>query len=190
MTKIETEYKLEITAKEFAASANYLQEAKFIKKGTSHLEDYFFNIQKFDEKGWNFLRIRVYDGSRYEHTEKIWKHSASGERIREEIERVSSKEELESLIGVSQPLRLSKDRTDYAGVTLDYPAVYSLDVVVFPDETRYFVECEIQVPEGMSSSIRPHLKESMLQTLHLSDRPEGIGMMRLVLSKSREGADD
>lgn len=190
MTQIETEYKLEVTADEFTACSNYLQEAKFIKKETSHLEDYFFNIQKFDEKGWNFLRIRVSNGSTYEHTEKIWKYSASGERMREEIERESSKEELESLINASQQLRLSKDRTDYDGVTLDYPAVYSLDVVVFPDETRYFVECEIQVPEEMSSSIRPRLKESMLHTLHLSDRSEGIGMMRLVLSKSREGADD
>ena len=190
MTQIETEYKLEVTADEFAACPNYLQEAKFIKKGTSHLKDYFFNIQKFDEKGWNFLRIRMYDGSTYEHTEKIWKYSASGERVREEIERESSKEELESLINSSQPLRLSKDRTDYAGVTLDYPVVYSLDIVVFPDETRYFVECEIRVPEEMSSSIRPQLKESMLQTLHLSDRPEGIGMMRLVLSKSQKGAGE
>lgn len=189
MSQIETEYKLEVNESEFEAGKRYLIESGYLEKGTSRLEDYFFNVTKFDDKGWNFLRIRVYDGERYERTEKIWKHNSAGERVREEIERPSDKKELETLESTSTPLRLSKERADYSGTVLDRPAVYSFDKVVFPDETRFFVECEIRTTEEESHRIRADLKALMLQTLHLSDRPEGIGMMRLVLSKAEKNSN-
>jgi len=188
MNQIETEYKLEVTADEFAACSNYLQEANLLRK--EHLIwRIIFSISKnLMRKGGTSCAFVCMTDQHTNVQKKIWKYSASGERVREELREKVPKRIRVADKGISTVASF-KDRTDYAGVALDYPAVYSLDVVVFPDETRYFVECEIHVPEEISSSIRPYLKESMLQTLHLSDRQEGIGMMRLVLSKSQKGTD-
>ncbi len=182
--KIETEVKLELTQSEFDQVLSVLQTKGFTLTKESRLNDNFFNIKQFDEKGWNFTRIRVYNESEYEKTDKIWKLDAQGNRVREEKEFPSSVEELTSLKSIEPThFSLNKERVDYSGTALDYPAVISLDTVVFPDETRYFMECEIEVDEAESHEIRPKLKQWMLDTFNLSDRPEGIGMLRLVMSK-------
>ena len=183
-TKIETEVKLEVSREEFVACQKKMSALGFSLKHTSALSDFFYNIEKFDEKGWDFTRIRVYDGERYEKTEKKWKRNEKSERIREEFESASSKIELEELQKEKEMLSLQKTRTDYSGKTFDYDGVCSFDEVTFPDETRYFIECEIEVAEELSDSIRPALKSWMILNFDLSDRPEGIGMMKLVLSKA------
>ena len=185
MKKIETEVKLEVSAKEFLDCQQLLQESGFTEKPAYNLKDYFFNVEAFDAAGWNFLRIREYDGTRYERTEKIWKYNENGDRVRLEDERETDKSELDSLCATNKtPLTLTKVRTNYEGVVLGYSAVFSFDYVTFPDEKRYFVECEIDVPEDVAGDeFRSKLREWMLRFFNLSVRPEGIGMMALTLSK-------
>ena len=133
----------------------------------------------------NYRRnFRVYNDSKYERTDKIWK-IVNGERMREESEQASTKEELDQLMAVGKDyLSLTKTRTDYRGEFMGYRGVISLDeVTFFPDESRYFIELEIDVPEEKSNAIRSEIKEYLLTTFQLSDRPEGIGMMRLIMSK-------
>ncbi|PIT89295.1 MAG: hypothetical protein COU27_01065 [Candidatus Levybacteria bacterium CG10_big_fil_rev_8_21_14_0_10_36_7] len=174
MKKIETEYKLPVSYEEFIA----IKPASFDRQ--SKLKDYFFNISKFDEKGWNFTRIRVYDGKQYEKTQKTWK-LLNGDRVREEVERESSLEELNDFITKNPnfPL-LTKNRIDWQLDFNNEPAKMSLDEVILPDKTLYFLETEIDVPEELSHSIRGDLKNWMLETFNLTDRPEGQGMMSLV----------
>ena len=185
INRTETELKLELNAQEFEDCQQKLLNLGCKKIKTSALSDYFFDIKKFDEKGWDFTRIRVYDDKDYEKTTKIWKLNEKKERIREEIEEKSSKLELDDKISIGNYLKANKTRTDYSGTVLDYPTVFSFDKIVFPDETRYFLEAELEgVPADDSDSIRPKIKMWLLDNLQLSDRAEGIGMMKLVLIKT------
>ena len=178
--KIETEYKIELSRDEFSLVRGSLTDFEF--RNTEVLEDYFFDIQKFDEKGFDFTRIRIHDSNNYEKTIKKW-HLRGGERVREEIESESNSDELESFKSSKKYLSLKKTRTNYKGTVLGYNAILSFDEINFTDEDKYFFECEIDVPEELTNSIRPELKNWMLRTFNLSDRPEGIGMMKLVIQK-------
>lgn len=184
MKKIETEYKLELSEAEFERCFQLLQaKATFVK--TSDLEDFYFKISKFDEKGYNFTRIRVYDKTNYEKTIKTWKLVGDG-RVREEQETGTTIEELNSLLAQEpEAISMHKQRSDFqlylAGFANE--AIISLDKLFLNDGLiRYFVEVEIDVPEEDSNSVRPKLKNWLLGFFGLSERAEGIGMFRLALT--------
>ncbi len=183
MKKIETEFKIELSKEEFESAPQLLEQKRFSLIKNSELTDYFFNVIKFDEKGFDFTRIRVYDGIRYQRTDKKWVIK-NGERMREEVERESTLEEFEQLITEdSTYLTNTKYRNDWSVTFNNQPGIVSFDKVVFPDETRYFVELEVDVGESETNTVRPVLKQWLLETFNLSDREEGIGMMKLVISK-------
>ncbi len=186
INRIETELKLELNPEEFKRCQQKLVSLGYSKVKESALADYFFDIEKFDDKGWNFTRIRVYDNKDYEKTRKIWKLNDKGERIREEEESASNETELVSRLNCGEKyLSVEKTRTDYHGELLGFPVTFSFDKIVFSDETRYFMEAELaDVPADKSDSIRVEIKGWLLEKLNLTDRPEGIGMMKLVLSKA------
>ena len=184
-SRIETELKLELNEEEFEFCQHKLLELGFPKVKESALTDYFFDIEKFDDKGFNFTRIRVYDGVNYEKTKKTWKLNNKGERIREEEETPSSDGELVEKLKADKYFKADKTRVDYKGEMLNFSCTFSFDKLIFPDETRYFMEAELDgVPEEQSEGIRVDIKNWLLKTFNLSDRPEGIGMMKLVLSKA------
>lgn len=83
-TKIETEYKLELSKEEFFGAQEKVVSLGFKLREKRKIKDYFFNLKKFDDKGWNFTRIRVYDDKQFEKTQKTWLLDDNGERIREE----------------------------------------------------------------------------------------------------------
>lgn len=186
INRIETELKLELSPKEFEICQQKVLTLGYAKVKESTLADYFFDIEKFDDKGWNFTRIRVYDDRDYERTKKIWKLNEKRERIREEEESVSNEIELANRLNSGEKyLSAKKTRTDYRGELLGFSVTFSFDKVVFPDETRYFMEAELaDVPADRSDGIRVEIKSWLLEKLNLTDRPEGIGMMKLVLSKA------
>jgi len=188
INRIETELKLELSPKEFEICQQKVLALGYAKVKESTLADYFFEIEKFDDKGWNFTRIRVYDGRDYEKTKKIWKLNEKGERIREEEESASDETKLADRLNSGEKyLSAKKTRTDYQGELLGFSATFSFDKVAFPDETRYFMEAELaDVPTDRSDSIRVEIKSWLLEKLNLTDRPEGIGMMKLVLSKAAQ----
>lgn len=181
--KIETEYKLELNSREFKVSQKLLEKLNFSLIGKYKIKDYFFEIKKFDDKKYNFTRIRVYDESKYEKTKKIWILDKKNNPIRKEDEKRSSLKELSSYLEKEVvPLILKKERTDYGQKRiLGYASILSLDKVFLGSKNRYFVECEIKAPKNKSSQIRPIIKNWLLKNLNLSDRPEGIGMFRLAL---------
>lgn len=185
INRIETELKLELSEVEFESCQNKLLELGFLKVKDSALTDYFFDIEKFDDKGFNFTRIRVYDGVDYEKTKKTWKLNDKGERIREEEETTSNEGELAEKLKADKYFKADKTRTDYKGEMLSFPCTFSFDKIVFPDETRYFMEAELDgVSADKSEGIRVEIKNWLLTTFDLPDRPEGIGMMKLVLTKA------
>ena len=185
VNRIETEIKLELNEEEFGLCQAKLVGLGCVEAKRSFLTDYFFNIEKFDDKGWNFTRIRVYDGKNYEKTRKVWELNSKGERIRREEEEESSELELNEVVASGNYFKAEKVRTDYQGKMFDLPCVFSFDKLAFSDETRYFMEAELDgVPEDESDSIRVKMKEWLLNNLNLTDRSEGIGMMKLVLSKA------
>lgn len=82
---------------------------------------------------------------------------------------------------------LEKERTDYGSVKiLGYQGTISFDEVYLRNDRRYFVECELETPKKLSHQIRPKIKNWMLENLDLTDRSEGIGMLRLALSNQEE----
>ncbi len=178
---IETEMKLELSAKEYANCVEILSTLGYPLSKESSLDDHYFHFKKFDEKGWNFTRIRVYNGTDYEKTEKTWYVDEHGERMRREVEVISTVDELTRLQREGTHLSLHKIRRDFAGTLFAYPCVFSLDDLTFSNGHRYFIECEIEVPEKVSNSIREELKQWMLTNLNLTERQEAIGMMRLAL---------
>lgn len=185
INRIETELKLELSEVEFESCQNKLLELGFPKVKESALTDYFFDIEKFDDKGFNFTRIRVYNGVDYEKTKKTWKLNDKGERIREEEETTSNEGELAEKLRADKYFKADKTRVDYKGEMLNFPCIFSFDKLIFPDETRYFMEAELDgVSAEQSERIRVEIKNWLLTTFNLSDRPEGIGMMKLVLTKA------
>ena len=185
INRIETELKLELSEREFKLCQEKLLTLGCPKVKESALVDYFFDIEKFDDKGFNFTRIRVYNDSDYEQTKKTWKLNDRGERIREEEELASSENQLADRLKSDKYFKAEKTRVDYKGEMLNFPCTFSFDKIVFPDETRYFMEAELDgVPAEQSESIRVEIKNWLLATFNLSDRPEGIGMMKLILTKA------
>lgn len=177
---------MELDEEEFKQCQQKLLTLGYPKVKESALTDYFFDIERFDDKGWNFTRIRVYDDRDYEKTKKTWKLNEKGERIREEEETPSSQDELGGRLSSGEKyFSAEKTRFDYQGELLNFPVTFSFDKIIFPDETRYFIEAELDdVPVDQSDSIRVEIKNWLLKNLNLADRPEGIGMMKLVLSKA------
>lgn len=181
--KVETEYKLELSEGEFIAIKNQLVSDGYDAK-ECFLEDYFFNVESFDEKGWNFTRVRIFNHTRCEEDTKIWK-IVNGEKIREERSRPLSFQKLASLINQGHDrLHMNKYRIDFTGEFLNYSGVISLDKVVLGKKIRYFVELEVDVPVKKSHLIRKKIRDYLLKTFSLSDREEGFSMMALLLDKS------
>lgn len=178
---IETEIKLELNAEEYARCVEALPTLGYPLSKESSLDDHYFHFKKFDDKGWDFTRIRVYNGTDHEKTEKTWYLNEQGERMRREVEGASTADELTELQREGTHLSLHKIRRDFAGTLFTYPCVFSLDDLTFSNGHRYFIECEIEAPKEVSNSIREELRQWMLTHLNLTDRPEAIGMMRLAL---------
>jgi len=178
-THAEAEVKVELTRSEFSRLPDTLAGLGFRSSGVADITDYYLAHCTSPHGGWDFERVRWIRRKGWWRARKRWVTHA-GARVRvEEEERLSRAEGLQLAEMASDRPTLRKTRHEFWGQVAGSPAVVALDELPWGGSSRYFLECEIQVPPRRYSQARAAIWRWLSASLGLIRRAEAPSMLDL-----------
>ncbi len=179
----EAEYKIRLTAEEFAAMPAALVALGFTPAGDRALRDDYLDYRPSPVGGWDYTRLRTADGDRYVLAEKRWTVDAHGHPVRLEEERTVTREEAEAALRQATIIRtLQKRRWTYHGTLDGRDAEIVLDALEMRGTTEYFLECELRVPPEEFTQTRRRIVAWMGAHLPAGDFSQAPSMLQMLLS--------
>ena len=176
---IESEVKIVLSKEELNAVKRMLPSVGFRFKNKEKISDYFIEIEKSKNGGWDFERIRCVDNKKYFLTLKKWILDANKKKIRQESESVLAQKAALKKIANSQ-LYYKKERTNYCGKYEKNKAVISIDIMRKKSKKYRYLEVEVISDKENSYKIRTGMKKWLLKTFNLKNREEAPSMLDII----------